>query len=407
MDYFLNKKNTKIDKENKKVYVDGIEIKKYDTVFYKCEKCNNEVKFQFQNFSRFSFLCKNCKIKKTKLKRYGDENYNNIEKIKQTNLERYGSEHALNNSIIFQKSKQTKLKKYNHEFFNYKKVKQTNLEKYGNEWYTSSNDFKEKSKKSLIKNYGVDHIWKSTEAREKIKQTNLERYKKLFPIQNKKIQEKYKNTMRKKYGVEFPIQNKKIKNKILESKGDKVKKNFFDNLSNRNKNIIPLFSYEDYYGINPPHKYYWECKICNTKFIDYLNSGHIPRCPVCNPKLSHYSKAEKEIVNWLKSKNYNIIENDRKLIQPYEIDIYLPDYNLAIEYNGLFWHSIEINKDKWYHQRKVELAYRKNIRLLHIWENEEFENIKKTILYYIQNINYYIKVEKPILYNINNHLIWI
>ena len=45
---------------------------------------------------------------------------------------------------------------------------------------------------------------------------------------------------------------------------------------------------------------------------------------------------------------HNISYNSRKIIKPYELDIYLPDYNLAFEYDGLYWHKEEddVRKDK-------------------------------------------------------------
>lgn len=55
------------------------------------------------------------KVKKTKLDRYGDSNYNNIEKIKQTNLEKYGVEYASQSQIVVDKTVQTNLEKYGVE----------------------------------------------------------------------------------------------------------------------------------------------------------------------------------------------------------------------------------------------------------------------------------------------------
>lgn len=82
---------------------------------------------------------------------------------------------------------------------------------------------------------------------------------------------------------------------------------------------------------------------------------------------------EKEIVSWIKEefKIINIIENSRKIISPYGLDIYLPDYNLAIEFNGLYWHSeIGNNKDSEYHKIKTELCSEKRIQLIHIFQDE-------------------------------------
>ena len=37
----------------------------------------------------------------------------------------------------------------------------------------------------------------------------------------------------------------------------------------------------------------------------------------------------------------NLKTHDRTLIKPYELDIVIPDIHLAIEFNGIWYHSIE------------------------------------------------------------------
>jgi hypothetical protein len=52
-----------------------------------------------------------------------------------------------------------------------------------------------------------------------------------------------------------------------------------------------------------------------------------------------------------------------------EIDIYLPDIKLGIEFNGIFWHSDKY-KSKKYHLNKTNMAEDKGIKLIHIWEDD-------------------------------------
>ena len=96
----------------------------------------------------------------------------------------------------------------------------------------------------------------------------------------------------------------------------------------------------------------------------------------------YISNKEKEIVNWLKQTNIKVIENDKSQITPLELDIYLPDYNIAIEFDGLYWHS-ELFKDRNYHLNKTNLCKEKGIQLIHIFENEwdnKQEIVKSIIL---------------------------
>ena len=83
------------------------------------------------------------------------------------------------------------------------------------------------------------------------------------------------------------------------------------------------------------------------------------------------SKGEKEVVDYVKSiYEGEVIENDRTLIAPKELDVYIPEKNFAIEYNGLYWHSEAGDCYSDYHLNKTKMCMEKGIRLLHIYENE-------------------------------------
>jgi hypothetical protein len=71
----------------------------------------------------------------------------------------------------------------------------------------------------------------------------------------------------------------------------------------------------------------------------------------------------------LKSLNIDIIDSERELLNGLELDIYIPSHNLAIEFNGLYWHN-ELHKDKKYHLNKTELCEAKGIQLIHVFEDE-------------------------------------
>lgn len=71
-----------------------------------------------------------------------------------------------------------------------------------------------------------------------------------------------------------------------------------------------------------------------------------------------------------------IIKETRSMIPPQELDIYLPDIKLAIEYNGLYWHSTE-RKHRLYHQNKTIECAKQGIRLIHIFEYEWKNEVKQ------------------------------
>lgn len=120
-------------------------------------------------------------------------------------------------------------------------------------------------------------------------------------------------------------------------------------------------------------------------------------------KRPHYSSshAEKELVTFIKS-FYNgiILENLRKIIYPAELDIYLPNLGLAIEYNGCYYHSIERGTQKEYHLNKSLKCRKKKIRLIHIYEFENLEKQKKLLKDLILGNDNYPKTD----FNKNNFL---
>ncbi len=76
---------------------------------------------------------------------------------------------------------------------------------------------------------------------------------------------------------------------------------------------------------------------CSESFVRYL----VKKFDLTYTKRKGSSKGEDLIVKFIISLDPNtpIIRNSQKVIGPKELDIYLPEYNLAVEFNGLLWHS--------------------------------------------------------------------
>jgi very-short-patch-repair endonuclease len=101
-------------------------------------------------------------------------------------------------------------------------------------------------------------------------------------------------------------------------------------------------------------------------------------CMICSSK-NRQSKGERELQEFLQLYNISFISNDRTKIHPYELDLYLPNYKLAIEYNGMMYHD-ELNKDKKFHLMKTEMCEKQGIQLIHIFEDEwEFKDNREKV----------------------------
>jgi len=118
-----------------------------------------------------------------------------------------------------------------------------------------------------------------------------------------------------------------------------------------------------------------------TKYNDFRRGV---RCKKCWIK-QHGSNAEKEILNYVKSiYNGPVIPNDRtQIVNPstgnnLELDIWLPDLNKAIEYNGEHWHT-EKNVKFRDNQKQIQCK-EKGINLLVVKEHEWLKNKNWTMI---------------------------
>ena len=91
-------------------------------------------------------------------------------------------------------------------------------------------------------------------------------------------------------------------------------------------------------------------------------------CPKCSNTISN---DENKLSDFIKNDlNLETKQSDRIILNGKELDIYIPDKKIAIEYDGLVWHSEKYGKDKNYHLNKTLECERQGIRLIHIFEDE-------------------------------------
>ena len=282
-----------------------------------------------------------------------------------------------------------------------------------NKCRSNSKEIQEKTKQTCLKKYNCENVFQNKNIKNKIKQTNLEKYNCENPAQSKEIQNKIKQTNLKKYNCENPFQNKNIKNKIKQSCIKKYNVEYYSQSKEHKKilhnksydylipkfieqGITPLFSKEEYEGYDKIYK--WKCNNCGIEFESRIYPTHyneecqlLPRCWKCNLRLSGESKAELELLDFIKQYFPNA-HKDNELIKPKELDIVIDELKLAIEFNGDYWHSSEHwlenhdNLDEYYnyHLNKVLETNKKGYRLIHIWANNS-ENIKNKLIDIFQN----------------------
>lgn len=147
-----------------------------------------------------------------------------------------------------------------------------------------------------------------------------------------------------------------------------------------------LYSYDKtvYKGHDEDVEIY--CKKCKTYYLQRARThlegcGH-PKC--CNSK--QYSSKEIELLKFLQKHVECIHKYKPSFLKGKEIDVYIPEFNLGIEYNGSYWHSVEFDsKFKTYHENKYLSCKENKVDLLFIWDFECFESWKKSIVEYIKD----------------------
>lgn len=115
----------------------------------------------------------------------------------------------------------------------------------------------------------------------------------------------------------------------------------------------------------------WKCQRGHTWSATVTNRVfHGSGCPHCAN--SGTSTAELELLDFVQSllPNTDVWHRCRQIVTPYELDIVIPSLKLAIEYNGLFWHSEKSGKSRDYHVRKRQMCVDAGYRLITIWEDD-------------------------------------
>lgn len=304
--------------------------------YRKCVICGQNFEIsrdQLQNGDQRRTCSKKCTIelrKQTNTKKYGGVapacSESVREKMQSTTLERYGVKHAAQADIFKEKSKQTALSKY------------------GVEYYAKTDESKQK----------LTERWRDEEYKNKvvskIAATNIERYGFRSSMQSLDVQLRNvtsKMTDSSKYQTFLKF--KKNPREVIESLGLDHKPT--------------LYELTSYIGVNES----------SVGVYIHLNN--------CEDLIYHKSSImETDVVAFLKELDPEIVVSrcDRTIISPYEIDIYLPEYQIGIECNPTATHNVDINvfdnskptMSISYHQMKTNMCEDKGVRLIHIFGYE-------------------------------------
>ena len=308
------------------------------------------------------------------------------QKIKDTLMERYGVDNALKDANIAARVKKTLQSRWGGVGFQSDAIREkavaTILAKYNVRNVFESDDFKQRIADTLMEKYGVNSVGKSPKVREKIEATCLSKYGTSNPFASEAIQKKISQVNINRYGVDNPLKDEEIRAKAtattlvrygatIYTQSEEYKKRVEEK---RRQYVESLgLEYRNNLLIGPT-KHGMVSKECIEAQLD----GTVTR-EMLIEEFADYHNAMRElgivadrnitvphqmICSILDTHGVQYEVNNRQIIKPKELDIFIPSHNLAIEVNGLYWHSTDVPVVDKKHLDKFMACKEQSIKLL-------------------------------------------
>lgn len=166
-----------------------------------------------------------------------------------------------------------------------------------------------------------------------------------YPAQSKQVRDAYKSTMLERYGV--------------------------DHVNKHSTSVTALEFLSDDDFLN-------DARARNMTTFDLGTQLGIPQATVSRMLLNRgiqwsvgRSAFQTQVVDFVQSlmPAGEVVVDTRQVIKPLELDIFIPSKSLAIECDGMYWHSEQF-KSRTYHLDKTVDANALGIRLLHVYDVE-------------------------------------
>lgn len=238
----------------------------------------------------------------------------------------------------------------------------THRERYGVDYCTQNKEVLEKQRKTNLEKYGVEHVLQKKDFSDKKKKTMLKRHGYITCFEDPEIQEKIKEKNLEKYGVEYPAQKH-------------LPKETFDIINNKEK-------FAEFIKDKTSYEVSKELGILRNHFHTLTRRYDVQDLYKRTPR----SYLEVEMEEFLDDLSIKYEVSNRTVLNGLELDFYIPEYNLAIEMNGIYWHSSKFVSDKNYHYNKWKKCDDSGIHLISIFEddwvnqNTKVKNMIKTHL---------------------------
>ena len=308
------------------------------------------------------------------------------------NLKHYGVDVVVRPDVK-KKQQQTLLKRYGVENPSQSKIfkekrQQTFNERFGGNPSKNCN-IKQKKQQTFATHYGCNNYFLSVEGKQHIKNIMLEKYGATNPSNVKQFCQKRKQTYLDKYGVdhiskvnEF-IEKRRLKSVEKWGVDDPSLRYYTENQLEILRDQSNFISYIKSLPIKTYSYIAQNIDVDVTTIIRYVKKYDVESLI---EKWCSRSCEEEELLQYITSIYKGVVSaNNRSELDGLEIDIYLPQKKIGIEYNGSYWHRV--GGRKYTPKMKTQLAIKKGIRLIHIYDYEWVNNKEmiKKFLYYLIN----------------------
>ncbi len=273
-------------------------------------------------------------------------------------------------------------------------------------------DLVKQRQNTMLEKYGVAHALQVKEIAKQVSEKNTVSFSK-----NGQGRKNYESTMLEKYGVLNPMTKTEFREKIAISHSERTEEDIKKTVEQRKQTSLEKYGNENYrnddkiketlqnrYGVFYPNQLK-----CSNEWLAISDKREFltKTLPILHPLkiakdynlafstvyklISKFGlkdlvrktfNAEYEIEQFIQTLGFNTISNNRSILEGKEIDILIPEKNIGIEHNGIYWHSELQGKDNTYHLNKTIISEKKGIHLIHVFETEwlEKQNIVKSVI---------------------------
>ena len=311
LDYIMSYESEKLKDNNMQTHLYWLLNDIHDFPVCDAPYCNNPITKNVANiFTGYDRTACSCKCAK-KTSHYK-------EAYKKSINEHFGCNHPMHSQEIKDKVRETTEERWGGIGFASKEIhdkyEEVCMEKYGVANGGGSEQALKKIVETSRKRYGVDNAMQCEEIKQRLVESNLKNHGVECTFQLPEVQEKRIQTCNERFGGNSPMCDPEIQTKAKQTKLER-----YGNENYNNVEQIVKTQMERYGGLwgNKPHK--------------------------------STSKVEKDVLEYVKSIYHGqIVENDRTQMRPtdengwfdnHELDIWLPEIQVAIEVNGDYWHS--------------------------------------------------------------------